>query len=1215
MQIRDIFATKIQERIEPVVKVADRQPAVVLNELTNLVLTPQWEKYLYRILDAYTDAAEREDESGIGIWISGFFGSGKSLLMKMLGVLLEGGEVGGQSGHQLFLERLPVTSPERTDLARFLKIAERKICTTAVGGNLHAQLATSSDPLALITFKLFASHQGYTRNWPLAWAVEHPIAARGLTAAFQARAAELCGLSWEEVAEDAEFHSEQLYAAAVAVLPDHFSGVPAVDRAVSNAVQSGVTPAALIERLRRWCEGQDEGGQRHKLLLQLDELGQWIAGGTANDRTMQVQALAETAATAGGGRIWIAVTAHGDVQALQQNVQQEYYAKINQRFALQCKLSNEDISQVVEERVLRKTQSARSTLENLFNTRTGEITDLGTLADAQRVYPIPDVQQFPLFYPYMPWTVAIIPDVVKGIAQAAGREEALTGASRTMIAVVQGGIIETLGRVQGGLLGTASLLDSPVGRVLSLADLYDQVASDVPIETKTDLYRIADSVPGATAMTTRVAHGLFLLGQAKYIPTTLDNVTRAVVDSLDYNLVAGRKEVRVELDRLVAAGYAKQVGDAYFFLSTQQRSFQDKVRARQQELMGQTYELSQALKDYESEDALRFDKVPLQGREVALKLELDGKVFRNPAAPVTLRVSSPLQRTLDPDIADDGVLRARSNQEPDMILFRLADVPELRSTLALAVATAEIATQATSTGGASGPEADVARTARLVDLPSHKAEVRRLLGQAVRGGTIFLRGTSYTLTAGDSPSAVVRTTLAQLLPVIYPRFADMAYRIVNEETAVKAALAGNTAHPDLQQIGVYKLDGSLNEANALLSELRGRLPVGDGSQAPIPVEALRTALERPPFGWDPNGVKVGLALLLRNSACVLIENSQRLTDPSNPETLAALTKEMRFKNLRVEGVKADLAMPELLAIRGLIQGMYNTKPTLVPATLNNELGTQLAETARQAQELQKWATTAQCPLPFAFESGSSLISDLLNMGAAPVRLRRFLEQAEVLPTYTGLLQDLRRFQHEQGTLFLQMRDFFNSMVNTEVDLTEVRRFISDWRTVTGARTVTEAARWNELVPVYQAAQHALTTQSAAWLADARARLATLEAGLEERVRAQGVPEEQMATEVGGVAALFAEVRSRVADDAPGYARARSALSALAAAELSLKPKLAEIRAKYKPVVVGPTEVHLHWQEIAGSGPIASVEELEQWLAGLRAQIAKELEQQHTVVIE
>src|ERR1700716_3064583 len=132
MLIKEVFATTIQERIEPVVKVADRTPAVLLNELKNLVVTPQWEKYLHRILEAYTDAFDSVDEQGIGIWISGFFGSGKSLMMKTLGILLEGGELLGQPVHEVFLNRLPANSADRADLERFLAICQRKLTTSVI---------------------------------------------------------------------------------------------------------------------------------------------------------------------------------------------------------------------------------------------------------------------------------------------------------------------------------------------------------------------------------------------------------------------------------------------------------------------------------------------------------------------------------------------------------------------------------------------------------------------------------------------------------------------------------------------------------------------------------------------------------------------------------------------------------------------------------------------------------------------------------------------------------------------------------------------------------------------------------------------------------------------------------------------------------------------------------------------------------------------------
>ena len=1204
MLIKEVFATTIQERIEPVVKVADRTPTVLLNELKNLVVTPQWEKYLHRMLEAYTDAFDRDDEQGIGIWISGFFGSGKSLLMKVLGILLEGGELVGHSVHQEFLNRLPSNRAERADLERFLAICQRKLATSVIGGNLHAQLSSSNDPLALIVFKLFARQHGYTHNWPFAWAVEYQLDVRGLSAQFHHVASELSGEEWSEVANDPDFYNDVLYQAAATVMPDHFSGSDAVERAVMSAVQTGITPEMLIDRLRRWCTAKDHAGRSHKLLLQLDELGQWIASGNANERIMQVQALVETAAQTGEGRIWIAVTAHGDVQALQQNVQQEQYAKISQRFDLQCKLSNEDISQVVEERLLRKTQAARIDLSQRFAQRSGEITDLGTVQQAQRVFPPPDAVNFPLFYPYLPWTVAAIPHVVKGIAQATGRDEALTGSNRTMIGVVQGGIIDTPG-----------LLNSPVGSIRCLADLYDQLASDAPIETRTDLNRVISTVPAATNFTTQVARALYLLGQGTYIPCTLENVTRAMVNALDSNLASLRTQVKEELERLVAAGYAKQVGEISVFLNTQQRSFQDKVRSRQEELLNQTYELSQKLREYEGEDALRFDQVPLSGREIRLRLEIDGRVVRNPSMPVTVHIYSPFQRALDPQIANDAAMKQRSQQDADNMFFRMAETKGLRRVLALAVATEEIANQvrASQTNNA---EVEVAQQARQVDLPNYKNDVRHLLTQAVRSGTIFFRGSNYQLIDGESASDAVRKTLNQILPGIYPSFSEVTYRITNEESAVKAALNGNPTNTDLRNLGVYKADGTLNESHPLISSLRGSLPQVSDDQGAIPADQVRSKFERPPFGWDGNCIKVGLALLLRASACRLIVNGRTITDPNAPEALQFLTREQSFKTLRVQGIRTDLGLPQLQAIRGYIETIFGTKPPLVPATLNNALGEQLTDIATKAQRIKDWATTARCPLPLAFESGSSLVSELLNNATPSVRLTHFQEQWETLLQYTQLLQELIVFQREQGSAFLAVRDFFSSMVNADAPLPELRRFITDWRAVTSERSITDLARWSELMQTYHAAQQAVTNQIAAWQEEARKNYTEMQAALKERVRAAGVPDEQVDAEVAVLASELQGVQGRLEQSPTDFSEARNLGIVVGTAKMNLQKKVQEMRGRYQSKAPQqPEEVHLRWQEVLGPTRIGTQDDLEQVLAKLRVGIAGELEQQKIVIID
>jgi hypothetical protein len=1202
MLIRDTFATAIQQRIEPVVKVVDRKPAVLLGELRNLVVTPQWERHLRGILDIYSEAADREDEQGNGIWISGFFGSGKSLLVKTLGVLLEGPELDGQSAHDLFVERLPPSSADRGSISRYLTIIKRRLSTTVVGGNLHAMLARD-EPLVLIAFKLFAHERGFTQSWPFGWAIEYQLDERGKTAEFRERASELAGVDWEEIRLDPEFYLESLYSAAAATLPANFPDPAAVERAVSVVQQGGIDATMLIDRLRRWCAARDGGGRRQKILLQLDELGQWIAGGNPTSRAQQVQALIETAATNGAGRIWLAVTAHGDVQELQSNMQQEQYAKINQRFANKCKLTNEDISKVVEERLLRKTQPARISLEQRFNERSGELADIGTV-HGRRNYPAPEATSFALFYPYMPWTVSIIPDVVKGIAQAVGREEALTGSNRTMIGVVQGGIIETPG-----------LLEQSVGRLLSLADLYEQLASDAPIETKTDLNRIRESVPSAGDFTPRVARALYLLGEAEYVPTTIAHVTRALADEIDTHLVELQAKVKIELDRLVAAGFAKQVGDTYSFLTTQQRGFQDRVRARQEELAGKTYDLSQALKDYDSDDALRFDRVPLHEREIPFKLEVDGRVARNPTAHVTLRVASPLQRALDTQLDNDGVMKQRSNEDGNAVLIRLDDVPGLRAMLALALATDQLAQDVLSSTLSSDTEKDIARLARQNDLQSHRAEVRRLLALAVKGAKLFFRGTPYDPAAGEAPGPAIRATLSQIALQIYSRAHELPQQIGNEDVAIRDALKNVTSNADLKALNVYRADGTLNDAHPLLSTLRARLPVDDGYQQFVQADALRSELERPPFGWDPKAVRIGLALLLRASACRLIDSQRTIADPSDPEALNALTKETRFKSLRLQGVKSTLSPGELQELRGYIEVLFGVKPALVPETMNKAIGDGLGELARRAQVVQGWANTAGCNLPSVIASGADLVAELLNLTTPPARLPRFREQADTLIAFNNALHAAEEFRRDHGDEFLSVKNFFTSMVYAETGLDEVRRFVADWQALSREQSVTEPARWNEALRAYRDARRALDDQAKHWRQETNERLAALDGEFDQRLRAVGVPEEHVSDEKARLLALFNDVRQRTARSDLDYSEARNIKTAYSNVELSLPRRFAELRETYRPQVVETREVRRNWRDLVGAAQLTTETEVNDLLARLRERLLEDLDGQTTLIIE
>lgn len=99
--IRDLFAKDINRSINGVVKVQDSKDGSIRQELDEYVVTRELQGHLATFFKAYGDAIDVPTDK-IGVWISGFFGSGKSHFLKMLSYLLENRQIGGMSAIRYF---------------------------------------------------------------------------------------------------------------------------------------------------------------------------------------------------------------------------------------------------------------------------------------------------------------------------------------------------------------------------------------------------------------------------------------------------------------------------------------------------------------------------------------------------------------------------------------------------------------------------------------------------------------------------------------------------------------------------------------------------------------------------------------------------------------------------------------------------------------------------------------------------------------------------------------------------------------------------------------------------------------------------------------------------------------------------------------------------------------------------------------------------------
>ena len=122
MLLKDIFAKDITRYIEGVIKADDDEN--IVQEVDEYVITKELEDKLDNFFDQYSSSIIPGNAAiNIGIWISGFFGSGKSHLLKILSNVLQNREINGNSMGKVFLDKIDSDDFElRANLEKAIKI-------------------------------------------------------------------------------------------------------------------------------------------------------------------------------------------------------------------------------------------------------------------------------------------------------------------------------------------------------------------------------------------------------------------------------------------------------------------------------------------------------------------------------------------------------------------------------------------------------------------------------------------------------------------------------------------------------------------------------------------------------------------------------------------------------------------------------------------------------------------------------------------------------------------------------------------------------------------------------------------------------------------------------------------------------------------------------------------------------------------------------------
>lgn len=890
--IRDIIKRDIGVKIEGVVKVFDR--SALASEVREYVVTDKIEEDLKRILDTFTLASETLRRGGanrdvMGMWVSGFFGSGKSHFAKVLGYLLQNDPLGDGSSENcidVFTKHLSDT-PRGKDVRRRLGEVKLNAQIKTFAFEIKSrQSLNNPNSIGEILLSEFYRHIGLAENFVVA-RVERRLQQRKLLDKLAEAYEATFGVAWQS--PDGRDDLMTVRRRLAEVLPKVDPTEYPTEREAKNALtdmfrHEKITAEGIADELVAWVDAQKPvGGKVQHLVFVIDEMGTFI--GDSQDRISELNSLAEMIGNKGKGKVWLIVTSQQDLEKVvdRTNFQPALVGRLNARFELKPHLISDEINKVVSERILKKHPSEEAPLRALYTKHEGHIAQLADLKASRRL-DMATERSFVDAYPFLPHQIRLAQDIFEALSGFR-----ISGGVRSMIAVV----METL----------QDLADEELGVIASFDQVFDAVENDLLSQEYLGasgvgaIYDSDERVPGTPLQASRVLKVLWLLQKITWVPRVPETLAKLLVRDLTTEIAPLREKVEQTLTALQEAGYVArdEATGEWKFLNEKERTVEQAI----QEMVrpGGPKSISIAAVRRTAQQMCKEDvvtKKKLASYAVAygatkvlfsFGVRLDGEAVET-GPEIEVHFTSPLASGRKQELEETR----RQNQAMGVkgkTAWWMADAPEnLEGRFKRYEALLKVTSDKRFTDDSSGDTQD-ALSEKRKERDELKAALVKDLERAFLNGTLLYGGQEVSLDGSSDMKEHIGSMLRATIPNIYPRF-SIADRTFDFPKQLKALLNPATAglHKVAPTLDLFDTQGSLQRESALVAQVlevltdledEGLLPEGS-RLLDAKDEKTFKGFSRPPFGWPDELVRLVLAACFRAGAVYL--EKQTASGPS-----------------------------------------------------------------------------------------------------------------------------------------------------------------------------------------------------------------------------------------------------------------------------------------------------------------------------------------------
>ena len=358
-KIKDILAIHVDDDIKSVIDLNQQDEKDVLDELLGFILTESFAKHLADFCDFYTSNTLQT-----GLWLSGFYGSGKSYFSKMIGFLLKNPVIMGTSFRDRFANKL-IGLPDAVLLQNSINELGRTQNHVVL---FDAAKATGNHGIAYMMMAAFLRSLGLNDDW--VGVIEFNLLMSGRYSQFCDEVQKRYGHTWQT----RRSNMDQVYDMLEEVMTGGgFCSQKAFDemRDAAKARIADYDANRLQEDLRRYLDHDPDV----RVVFMIDEVSEAITQGKIN--ILDFEGVAE-ATSALGQRIWLIAIAQLQLDDVinSTNVNRNLLTKIIDRFRKRIPISAEEVDVIIRKRLLAKTAEGDQALQNYYKNNSGKITDI-----------------------------------------------------------------------------------------------------------------------------------------------------------------------------------------------------------------------------------------------------------------------------------------------------------------------------------------------------------------------------------------------------------------------------------------------------------------------------------------------------------------------------------------------------------------------------------------------------------------------------------------------------------------------------------------------------------------------------------------------------------------------------------------------------------------------------------------------------------------------